>query len=88
MPGIGKTLCVKEIMDELQNQKDGSSQFIYLNAMQLKHPKDIFKALYAKLTGKITTSNSAFYLLDDWLRKGKADSFELFALKKYQWLIM
>ena len=85
-PGIGKTLCVKEIMKKIQDKEtsighSSRSKFIYLNAMTIKYQMDIFKALYANLTGKRVDSKAALYHLDDFFRKGKGIDSLLYVKK-------
>ena len=51
VPGIGKTLCVKDITEKIIKDSGPANISIYLNAMIIKNPNDIFRALFTKLTG-------------------------------------
>ena len=86
MPGIGKTLCVKEVAKDIEEEEiskgnEKRHKFVYLNAMHIKYQKDIFKALLIKLTGERKDSNTALFLLDDFFRKSQGFPKELYKNK-------
>ena len=76
IPGIGKTLCVKNVIEEFQRGAKTTKrqfQYCYLNAMKIKRPHDIFKSLYLELTShkeRGLANETAVFILDDLLRKG------------------
>ena len=73
VPGIGKTLCVKNIINKFQANKGEAKlhfKYVYLNAMRIKKAHDIFKTLYVELTShkeRNSQVETAMFILDDLL---------------------
>ena len=50
-PGIGKTLCVKELLGKVKDEFGDSVMTIYTNALCLKRPVEIFRSIYFEVFG-------------------------------------
>jgi Cdc6-like AAA superfamily ATPase len=50
VPGIGKTLCVKDVAQKVCER--GKAKLIYVNALTIKKPIDIFKVIHYEMTRK------------------------------------
>lgn len=61
VPGIGKTLCVKKVAQEVCLSYKAS--YIYTNALTVKRPIDIFKVIHYEMTKQKLESNEALYQL-------------------------
>ena len=61
VPGIGKTLCVKKVAQEVCAELKAS--YIYTNALTVKRPIDIFKVIHYEMTKQKLESNEALYQL-------------------------
>jgi Cdc6-like AAA superfamily ATPase len=63
VPGIGKTLCVKEATNKLKQKNNKSMKFAYVNAYHIKNQRDIFKTILYELTGISHDATAAMYVL-------------------------
>ena len=61
MPGIGKTLCVKDVAKKACEGK--RAKVIYVNALTIKRPLDIFKVIHYEMTKTRLESINAMYEL-------------------------
>lgn len=61
VPGIGKTACVLEIVEELK--KDWKFVFIPLNGLKLSKPSIVYSQLYQNVFGQSSSSETACKLL-------------------------
>ena len=52
VPGIGKTLCVKEVLERIKSEYSDSVIGIYTNALNIKRPIEIFRSIYYHLFQK------------------------------------
>lgn len=59
VPGIGKTLCVKKVAEQVC--KELKASYIYTNALTVKRPMDIFKVIHYEMTRQRLDSNEALY---------------------------
>lgn len=62
-PGLGKTLCVKEVWSKLKEKYRNRHKFIYINAMIIQNKKDIFKLIFYSMTKLTKSTDSALYIL-------------------------
>jgi Cdc6-like AAA superfamily ATPase len=77
VPGIGKTLSAKKVFDDISKTINKEKvKIVQLNAMELKHPTDIYKNLYLGLSGMPNdkrrsklSPHSALVTLDGIFRK-------------------
>lgn len=67
LPGLGKTACVMEVVESLQDKLDLAP--IYLNALRLDTPAKFYSQLWANISGSPASKTAACLMLQGYFSK-------------------
>ncbi|EDO16099.1 hypothetical protein Kpol_1001p11 [Vanderwaltozyma polyspora DSM 70294] len=72
-PGVGKTLTVREVINEMQNSVDNGElpkfQYVELNGLKMVKPTDSYEVLWNKVSGERLTWGAAMESLEFYFNK-------------------